>query len=893
MRPLLRLACALTVSLGLAVPALADETGSISGTVFDSSGAVVAGATVTVRGDRLPAGRAVITGQNGQYTFLRLLPGAYVVEVEKASLGRASRPVIVEVDRDTQLELVLGLDVQETLEVVGAITPVVDLKSTEVSFNFKAEQIQDLPLARSYAGLFQLVPGVADNNSFAPNGGGSRQDNTYLIDGVNITNPGFGYLSTEVNEFDIEEFNIKRGAITAEFGRSSGFVTNAVTRSGSNTLRGAFRFEMIPKSWVAEPEDPTLKETTDRWVPAFYVGGPLVRDKVFWYGSGRFARASTTGRVNRVGPVPDRKDRTDEWFGKITAQPSPSHSINVGYRHRPTTVDFAGIGNNESPAVATNDEGTNKIASASWTWFATARSVVDVKYVHLTEANESVAVTDLGFRPAWDQNNLAAMGYYFDSTQDAYVGGAPYRLNRSNYTRDEIKGTYTQFLDLGATSHQIKAGFGMEESQEDLTRLSNGWGIISVVQAGTQVNANYYPEQPSQLSPARTYSLFVQDDITIGSRLTVNAGLLVNRDEFAQKIDTRNTFLSFNFGQELQPRLGANYQIRKDKGDKAYANYGRYYNLDMKSSSRSLAPLRLYTNDATFTAAGNLLSDVPRASTTGKVIAAGIKPPYIDEYLVGYATPVVGTWSLDLFFMYRDANSFIEDFPRVLPSSSFIYDNVPAAERRYRSLTVELTRRLANRWSLTTSYSVSKLYGNFDLDYSTGAIFNTSSALQDGPGLFVEDEFRYGPLSQDRTHVFKAFATWVPTDRLTFGGYLRVQSGTPWEARGRDWYNGYRRYLEPAGTNRNDAWPNFDLLASYRVPLGARANAGIEARVLNLFNNQTALARDSRQYLDGRIRSFSAPPYLVQGTTQPNPDYGVPTEYAPPRRLLLTVFVNF
>jgi len=893
MRPLLRLACALVLSLGLAAPALADETGSISGTIFDSGGAVVADATVTVRGELLPAGRTVTTGQNGQYRFLRLLPGTYVVEVEKTGLGRASRPVIVELDKDTQVELVLGVQVQETLEVVGAITPVVDLKSTEVNFNFKADQIQDLPLVRSYAGLFQLVPGVADNNSFAPNGGGSRQDNTYLIDGVNITNPGFGYLSTEVNEFDIEEFNIKRGAITAEFGRSSGFVTNAVTRSGSNTLRGAFRFEMIPKSWVAEPKDPTLRETADRWVPAFYVGGPLVRDKVFWYGSGRFARASTTGRVNRVGPVPDRKDRTDEWFGKITAQPTPNHSINVGYRHRPTTVDYAGIGNNDSPEVATNTEGTNKIASASWAWFATARSVVDVKYVHMTEANESVAITDLGFRPTWNPNDLAAMGYFYDSSRDAYVGGATYRLDQSNYTRDEIKGTYTQFLDLGSTSHQIKAGFGLEESKEDLTRLSNGWGNISVVQGGAQVNANYYPEQPSQISPARTYSLFVQDDITIGTRWTVNAGLLVNRDEFAQTIDTRNTFLAFNFGQELQPRLGVNYQVRKDVGDKAYANYGRYYNLDMKSSSRALAPLRLYTNDATFDATGNLLSDVPRASTTGKVIAPGIDPPYIDEFLVGYATPLAGTWSLDVFFMYRNANNFIEDFPRTLPSSDFIYDNVPDAKRKYRALTFELSRRLADRWSLSASYSYSRLWGNFDLDYSTGAIFNTSSALQDGPGLFVEDEYRYGPLSQDRTHVFKAFATWLPTDRLTLGGYLRVQSGTPWEARGRDWYNGYRRYLEQAGTNRNDVWPNFDLLASYKLPLGARASAGIEARVLNLFDTQTALSRDNRKYLDGRIRDFANPPYLIQGTTQPNPDYGQPTDYAPPRRLLLTVFVNF
>ena len=94
---------------------------------------------------------------------------------------------------------------QESVAVTAA-TPRVDLRSTEVNFNFSKELIESLPLQRTYAGLFQLVPGVAENNSFAPNGGGSRQDNTYLLDGVNITNPGFGYLSTEVNEFDIQEF---------------------------------------------------------------------------------------------------------------------------------------------------------------------------------------------------------------------------------------------------------------------------------------------------------------------------------------------------------------------------------------------------------------------------------------------------------------------------------------------------------------------------------------------------------------------------------------------------------------------------------------------------------------------------------------------------------------
>ena len=143
------------------------------------------------------------------------------VQVEKSGVGTSSREVQVDLDKDTQVDLVIGVGVKEDV-VVSAASPIVDLKSSEVNFNYKADQIAALPLQRNYSGLFQLIPGVAENNQFAPAGGGSRQDNKYLIDGVDITNPGFGYLSTEVNGLDIAEFNVKRGAITAEFGRATG-----------------------------------------------------------------------------------------------------------------------------------------------------------------------------------------------------------------------------------------------------------------------------------------------------------------------------------------------------------------------------------------------------------------------------------------------------------------------------------------------------------------------------------------------------------------------------------------------------------------------------------------------------------------------------------------------
>lgn len=913
-----RVLAAWIACLAIALPALAQGTGSASGAVFDASGQLVADATVTISGESMPVPRTYRTNQSGVFQFQALLPGRYTVTATKEGLGTSTRTIRVDVGKDTQVDLAVGVTLREDVTVLAG-TPVVDLKSTEVNFNYRAEEIQNLPLPRTYSGLFQLIPGVADNGAFAPNGGGSRQDNTYLIDGVNITNPLFGYLATEVNEFDIVEFNVKRGGITAEFGRSSGFVTNAVTRSGTNRLSGGFRFEAIPAGWVAD-SDLRIRSTEDRWVPSFALGGPVIRDRAFFYGSGRFYRSTTSGRSNNFGPIPDREERTNELFGKITAQPTSQMFVNVGYRHRPTTIDFAGVGANDSPDVATNQEGTNRVVSANYNWFPTGRTVVDVKYLHMDEESEAVAVKDLGFQPSFNPNNLAAMGSF---TQGGVtIGANSLRLNRQNYKRDEFRATVSQFLDIGRTSHTVKAGFGFDDSNENLLRESNGWGSISIINVtgvGQVYAGVYYPEQDAQLGIGRTYSFFVQDDVTIGNRLTVNAGLLFNRDEFSQKTDEKRTFVEFGFGDEIQPRLGFNYNLRQEAGDKVYANWGRYYALDQKSTARSLAPRRLFTSERRWDVAGNFISDIPQANTVSKNIDPNLDPPYQDEFLVGYATPFLGLWSLDVFWMYRDASDFIEDIPTVLPFSTFVYQNDPAADRKYKSLTFEVARRTADNWNMNLSYAWSRLTGTYDQDYSGGlsgaAVFNTSSLINDGPGSFTADTFRDGVMSQDRTHVFKLFASYMPpaVQGLTLGGYLRSQSGTPYERRGlpRGSSLTYLLLFEPAGTSRNDTWTNFDLLAAYRFPLPRNAGVKIEARVLNLFNNETALLRDNRWVTVRTIPPNSAFAGLTLSTqdlrqaeqiwrdaqitpsTVFNPRFSEPTAYAAPRRLLMTAVIDF
>jgi carboxypeptidase family protein len=930
--------------LSVAAGAKAADTGSISGGVFDQKGQPVPNATVKVSGEQLPLGRTVETGANGTYEFEYLVPAEYTVEVDSPGIGRTRRVAVVQVGKDTQVDLIVGLVVNEAL-VVAAVRPIVDTRTAEVSFNVTSDIVNSLPIERTYRGLFQLIPGVADNRSqIGPAAGGSRQDNTYLIDGANITSPGFGYLATDVSELDIAEVNLKRAGITAEFGRTSGTVLNAVSRSGSNRFSGIGRIDWLSKQMVDVFRLPDELRVLGVMPGAFRdallrtekgaavgLGGPVVRDHLFFYGSARYSRQTKWDRLNRVGTaMPDEVRTVSEFFGKVTAVPAGSQHLVLSYRHRPHDVRNAALTADAAPSVATDIDNSGRIATAEWASFMTVRRSLNVRYLYSRETNEEVPITNLGLLPAFDPTNLSSMGQYTDPLQANLVVGGGQFANIQNYRRHEVRATVTQLFDVGKSSHSFKAGSVFEFAEEHFNRIGNGWGTITEISMSgvPALRTRYYMPQAPQRGQGLTYSIFAQDDVTVGKRIFVNAGVLLNRDDFSQVLKgsggcpstgvlqggaavyessgDRCTFLRFGFGDEIQPRVGVAFQTRPEQGDKAYANWGRYYNLDQKSSSRSLAPRRIFQTQTIFDLRGAILSTGPLASTTGKLIDPAIEPTYTDEIVVGYATPFGSDYSLDVFFMSRSLSNVIEDVPSRLSgaapdSGPYVAANLPCAafaacqsadaRRAYRALTVDVRRRLSNGWMSDVSYTWSRLTGNFDLDFDTRPVFNTSSILQDAPGTNVEDPNRSGPLFEDRPHILKVFSSYAVTSRLTASGYLRVQSGTPWAARGRDWAGATLNYLEPAGSRRNPTWANLDLLGAYRLPFAARgATVSLEGRLLNVFNNQTRLSTDALQYLD--LRTLPAPPYFAP-YVQPNPFFGTGNAFAPPRRLYVAMVVSY
>ncbi|PYQ65400.1 MAG: hypothetical protein DMF54_11125, partial [Acidobacteria bacterium] len=157
-----RLLFSIAVIVCLAAPlAFAQTTGSISGTVRDPEGNAVPGVTVTVVGPQLPLGRTVTTPSNGSFQFLGLIPGEYRVRAELSGLGAFEQPVIVALQKDSQVRATLRATATAAVEVTAAV-PLVDTKSTTVSNVTDRTAIEKLPLARTFAGTMELAPGVAD-----------------------------------------------------------------------------------------------------------------------------------------------------------------------------------------------------------------------------------------------------------------------------------------------------------------------------------------------------------------------------------------------------------------------------------------------------------------------------------------------------------------------------------------------------------------------------------------------------------------------------------------------------------------------------------------------------------------------------------------------------------
>jgi hypothetical protein len=709
------------------VSSFAQQTGAVSGKVADSGGGVLPGVTVEARSESLPTPRATVTGGAGDYWLPALPPGTFTLTFELQGMATVTRQVAVQLAQDTVVDIVMNVaGVAETVDVTAEIIPVIEKDSASLTSAVSSATIQAVPVGQEYRDLIKLIPGVqyTQDTTRGPSAGGSGQDNVYKFDGVNVTLPLFGTLATEPASHDIAQVTtIKGGAKAVDFDRAGGFTVDSVSRSGTSRYAGMLSYQLQSPAMAAALNSGSLSQyEQDRdWLTA-NLGGPVWKNKAFFYGSYYRPTRSRSNASNVYGSLPGYESVRNEGFGKATLAPVSQILVNASYRHSHRLDTGSAFGSTSTATTGSGGESWQTIGIIEASWVINGRSFSTFKYTHFANPGRT--------RPDFvaDVSPTTAMGTRLDPTlldkvgmttvptpapgEQAYNGFVQPLIDRYGYTnsggvktgggsvgyysmfdednfyRDQAQAAYN--VSLGTDiRHDLHAGLQWYVDSEDLIRSSNGWGAITV--PGGRLPSTGLPGQPAYYvatfyqmttglvapihSEYRSWNIEINDTIGFGD-VSVNAGVMMSYDKlygqglkedastvsgFVVSPGAKYEMFKVPFGKTMQPRVGATWSY--NGRDTIYAGFARYTpaasSLPRSASwARNLAGT---TIEAFFDQNGTLYGSRQVGSSAGKLFAPDMTPRRTDEYLVGTARQLNDRITVRAYYRYRRGSHFWED----------------------------------------------------------------------------------------------------------------------------------------------------------------------------------------------------------------------------------------
>jgi outer membrane receptor protein involved in Fe transport len=600
MKVLLVLCSAALLSLMVA-PALAQTTVStIEGTIKDPQGSVVAGAQIAVRSAALGIERSATSDADGFYRIAALPAGLYSMEITHAGFAKRNFDnVELTVNRTLTLDIPLEVGaVQGQVDVVG-YAQLLNPTSSSTGATVTPQQIREMPTnGRNYLDLMQLVPGVVVNrqanvgsDNSTPVLGERAGNNNFLIDGQPNKDTVTGGAASQFNQETIAEFQVLTAGFRAEFGQASGAIVNVITRSGSNDYHGLasifFRNNVFDSSNsldTTQDEAPFLQ----RWDGSFAVGGPIVRDKVFFFGSAERIRENR--RLNFVFPTGtpqiardfenqfDNPSRTFDTRGffKLDEQLG-RHSLNQSVSYTNGNVrEFLPLSNATDLPSRRNDTGARHLLLAFSDTVLLGDSgnpwVLTLRGGYRGDTSET--------RPAHPE---AGVGTTFQMFSNNNTGGLFGNLGSfsfgNNTSRTALDQKYTSAsanINKLFGDHNIKFGWnflrtkveGIESQIQNLQLFATvpDFTTFGPFNAGffTVTTAGGLTPAANEIHLQNNYNaLFAQDDWKFHPRLTLNFGIRWDYDsEFVTK-------------SNLSPRVGFAWQAASNTIIRGH--YGLFY----------------------------------------------------------------------------------------------------------------------------------------------------------------------------------------------------------------------------------------------------------------------------------------------------------------------------